>query len=187
MRLSPGFHSVTPQELKKRLDQTGHFDKEGSWILSLYQHPRGDMSVLMETEAGQQEAEEDIAWLSCLAPSAQIVQRRYQVLVHGVCTKDMDTSDQRKATKALQEENVLLHPELCIVGQTYEQQTGWWYHHHHHTSALASTFAYPSHTYVLTCLDWSDEKRQSASTVRSSSPHSTPSFLSHGRDAAVWR
>ena len=43
-------------------------------MLSLYRHPSGDVSVLVETEARHQRLEEDSGWLTCFAPSAQIVQ-----------------------------------------------------------------------------------------------------------------
>ena len=46
----------------------------GSHVLLLYQHPSGDVSVLVETEAGCQRLEEDSGWLTCFAPSAWIVQ-----------------------------------------------------------------------------------------------------------------
>ena len=70
----------------------------------------------METEAGRRRLEEDSGWLTCLAPSARIVQRRYRVLVHGVRTKDVDTSNQVNIARTLQKENRVLHPELKLAG-----------------------------------------------------------------------
>ena len=70
----------------------------------------------MEMEAGCQKLKEDSGWLACLALSAWIVQRCYWVLVHGVCTKDVDTSNQVNIIQTLQKENKVLHPELKLVG-----------------------------------------------------------------------
>ena len=70
-----GFWVVPPQQLKQWLEQTGHFTEgDGSCVLLLYWHPSGDVSILVETEAGCQRLEEDSGWLTCFAPSAQIVQ-----------------------------------------------------------------------------------------------------------------
>ena len=106
-----------PQQLKQWLEQTGHFmEGDRSCVLLLYRHPSGDVSVLVETEAGRRRLEEDSGWLTCFALSAQIVQRCYQVLVHRVRTKDVDTSNQVNIVKTLQKENRVLHPELKLVG-----------------------------------------------------------------------
>ena len=85
-------------------------------MLSLYRYPSGDVLILVETEAGHRRLEEDSGWLTCFAPSARIVQQRYWVLVHRVCTKDMDTCNQGNIVKTLQKENRVLHPELKLVG-----------------------------------------------------------------------
>ena len=88
---------------------------EGVEVVGVKKLPSGDIVIQLKERQGKEKLAARSAWLSSVAPSARVIPDLYPVRVHGVWVLNINTTDQKKATKLLEIQNSSLHPGLAIA------------------------------------------------------------------------
>ena len=87
----------------------------GAGVVGIRKLPSGDIAVQTKEQEGKVTLGKGRAWVESIAPSARTIPDLYPVMVQGVLLKNIDTTKQAEAIKALEEQNQGLHPGLAIL------------------------------------------------------------------------
>jgi hypothetical protein len=106
----------SPTQLVAHFKNTVH--KATGEIVAAHKLPSGDVVLTTVSSVGRQELESNDNWTKAAFPSAQVLRRTYQAMIHGVCKRStkLDTPQEVQATvQRLNEDNKRLHPGSVIL------------------------------------------------------------------------
>lgn len=83
-------------------------------IIAARKLPSGDILIYTDSVEGKRRLEKEQGWEKKICPTAEIRQKSYQVIIHGLRVMDFPRDEGAANAKNLEEQNAGLHPEMKI-------------------------------------------------------------------------